>query len=727
MAHYTVLAGNAPVAVAIGDAGATFTNLGTGPLYYGYDEDITETSAGIGTISAGSSAALYGNVYLYVPRSGSRVDVEVAALSVVGSTGTGAGIDVCAYGTAPGFSSVDQSAKIQQAIDAANANYLAGNGPTRVYFSRPGTYPVALRNHPTTTVWAASIWMREGVDLDLSGVTLKLVTNATMPDAVVQQGYIISNVYTPPGNSGTQTGRFTIRNGVLDGNGNNQLTNLTPPGDQFNGALFAALHLNRTKNVLVDGVVAKNVWGTSPAPPVGGTAGAIPGGESFCFMTYRCDGTSFRNCVASGEEITDSATGWNDTYGANTTIDNCTAHHFKYGMGFSSYQVSHTKYVGCWAHSCVQRNGFNLERCDHVTYSACIAGGRLTPMDDPTLVPYGYTTNEMTLGNNQGWSITGGYMVTLDSACQSAYNTTAGVSIDKNSVNWDRVSNRVTVLGTHLHTLGGVADRWDVNVNVNGPNTITSSTFTGTTVSGSKTMTAVAAGTGTIVAGQEITGTGIPFGTTIDKYVSGTSTITMSAAATASGSGVAIVGISDVYVYAKATVSNGIGNQIGMTEAAGNLVKEFGNYGTAAGARFQAGTSAAGTFAFRFFGLRAGGPGLALTSANQAQTQGRIRARTAVTGNYSVALTDDILAVTNSDTTSDTITLPTGSSAGVGATYTIIDEKGGASGHAIVLQGNGAETITNSAGAANTKSLITNFGAWMVYWNGSTWVLTQLQ
>jgi hypothetical protein len=171
-------------------------------------------------------------------------------------------------------------------------------------------------------------------------------------------------------------------------------------------------------------------------------------------------------------------------------------------------------------------------------------------------------------------------------------------------------------------------------------------------------MTAVAAGTGTIVAGQEITGTGIPFGTTIDKYVSGTNTITMSAAATASGSGVAIVGISDVYVYAKATVSNGIGNQIGMTEAAGNLVKEFGNYGTAAGARFQAGSSAAGTFAFRFFGLRAGGPGLALTSANQAQTQGRIRARTAVTGNYSVALTDDILAVTNSDTTSDTITLP---------------------------------------------------------------------
>jgi hypothetical protein len=78
MAHYTVQPGNAPMAVAVGDAGATFTNSGTGTLYYGYDEDITETTSGIGTISAGASAGLYGNVYLYVPRTGSRVDVEVA-------------------------------------------------------------------------------------------------------------------------------------------------------------------------------------------------------------------------------------------------------------------------------------------------------------------------------------------------------------------------------------------------------------------------------------------------------------------------------------------------------------------------------------------------------------------------------------------------------------------------------------------------------------------------
>jgi hypothetical protein len=91
MAHYTVLAGNAPVSVGVGDAGATFTNNGTGPLYYGYDEDITDTTAAIGTIGAGSSAALFGNVYLYVPRGGSRADVEVASLPVVGLCVSSAG------------------------------------------------------------------------------------------------------------------------------------------------------------------------------------------------------------------------------------------------------------------------------------------------------------------------------------------------------------------------------------------------------------------------------------------------------------------------------------------------------------------------------------------------------------------------------------------------------------------------------------------------------------
>jgi hypothetical protein len=75
-----------------------------------------------------------------------------------------------------------------------------------------------------------------------------------------------------------------------------------------------------------------------------------------------------------------------------------------------------------------------------------------------------------------------------------------------------------------------------------GVHTASTGTGTGTLTSGSKTVTSVVESTGIFVIGDAISGTGIPAGTTIVKAVP-SGTLELSAAATASGSGVSLAAV----------------------------------------------------------------------------------------------------------------------------------------------------------------------------------------
>jgi len=97
---------------------------------------------------------------------------------------------------------------------------------------------------------------------------------------------------------------------------------------------------------------------------------------------------------------------------------------------------------------------------------------------------------------------------------------------------------------------------------------------------------------------------------------------------------------------------------------------------------------------------------------------GIVHKRKAVTGDYSVALTDYYLGV---DTTSGavTLTIPLSSTATEGQTFVIKDEGGGATDNAIILARSGEDTFDG----ATSATIESPYGALSLYTNGSKWFI----
>jgi len=97
---------------------------------------------------------------------------------------------------------------------------------------------------------------------------------------------------------------------------------------------------------------------------------------------------------------------------------------------------------------------------------------------------------------------------------------------------------------------------------------------------------------------------------------------------------------------------------------------------------------------------------------------GEISARTAVSANYTILVSDYIVAYT-STSSAFTATLPAAASSNAGQQWIIKDESGGAATHNITVKTNGG-TIDGTSGSTG-KIINTNYGVLRVYSNGSNY------
>lgn len=92
--------------------------------------------------------------------------------------------------------------------------------------------------------------------------------------------------------------------------------------------------------------------------------------------------------------------------------------------------------------------------------------------------------------------------------------------------------------------------------------------------------------------------------------------------------------------------------------------------------------------------------------------------RTAISGNYTLAYDDYYIGVT-SLATAPTITLPKPSIAGIGKSFVIKDETGGAGSTTITI----SQFATDLIDGAATKTITTNYGSVKVLTNGKDWFI----
>lgn len=286
---------------------------------------------------------------------------------------------------------------IQTAIDAANA---AGGGT--VVLSAYTEYLTDLRTIPGQTAYAAGVWMRTNVKLKAArGSVIKLMNGASLPSPTTQ-AQIISTFYTS-----TQS-NITIEDVELDGNG-------------ANNADLDVAHGIYTAHVQGAWIVrckSKNLYGTLPGPP----------GETMHFETGYGRDVHYIDCEADGSGVTDSATGFSADNSFGVSWTGCTAHDLSHGQGFTHWQSAGMRYSGCHAYKCPGASGFNSERSEDIVYAGCVSGGRSPNVGSDTALPW-FTSNQQ-LGNDVGWSISGGKDVALD-GCVATYNN-AGLHIYSN-------------------------------------------------------------------------------------------------------------------------------------------------------------------------------------------------------------------------------------------------------------------------------------------------------
>lgn len=103
-------------------------------------------------------------------------------------------------------------------------------------------------------------------------------------------------------------------------------------------------------------------------------------------------------------------------------------------------------------------------------------------------------------------------------------------------------------------------------------------------------------------------------------------------------------------------------------------------------------------------------------NGNDFVSAGRRVRRNATAASISIAVTDYLIGVTNT-ASPRTLTLPSAITAGVGRTFKIKDESGGAGTNNITVATVGGQTIDGAA----TFVINTNFGAVEIYSNGANW------
>lgn len=97
--------------------------------------------------------------------------------------------------------------------------------------------------------------------------------------------------------------------------------------------------------------------------------------------------------------------------------------------------------------------------------------------------------------------------------------------------------------------------------------------------------------------------------------------------------------------------------------------------------------------------------------------RGQVVSRTAVSGNYSTAVSDYLIGVTSLAVAAN-IGLPRPKNVGVGRIYVVKDESGGAGSTTITVRSEGEETIDG----ATTSTLTTNYQSRSYYTNGANWL-----
>ena len=95
MSQITLLRGQSPQSIAVGDAGAAFTNNGPDIVYYG--GPTVSSASSLGAISVGSTVWLTGSPYLVLDPSAARADLTITPVS--GGAGFLAGLGDVALGT----------------------------------------------------------------------------------------------------------------------------------------------------------------------------------------------------------------------------------------------------------------------------------------------------------------------------------------------------------------------------------------------------------------------------------------------------------------------------------------------------------------------------------------------------------------------------------------------------------------------------------------------------
>lgn len=357
-------------------------------------------------------------------------------------------VDTKDYGlTSPSVSSPELL--IQQACDDAASYAATAAGNPVIVRVTPGSYTGLdihlIPGQSGTVIAAAWFWFKDGVWLDLRGCTFKAKAGLTLPGGATRAHLISSDTpYLRPAAGGVIKTNNRIIGGIIDGNANNQTygAGSTTDGGQ-SPMLQAGIKLGFCQSFRVEGTKVQNVWGNAQGPT----------GEAFHIEAWSCKEGWFVGTEIDGSGATNSATGHSASNCQGIRYMGDIAHNLSHGHGFTHYQCAGLTHAGTHAYLCAAGSGYNSELSHSVTYSGAISGGKsLDVSRDGSVAHWAYPSGQVSLSNDKGWTIQGSSHVTLDAACQSTYNTTAGVHVYTNaSVSPTVVNDNIFINGIHLH------------------------------------------------------------------------------------------------------------------------------------------------------------------------------------------------------------------------------------------------------------------------------------
>lgn len=596
------------------------------------------------------------------------------------------------YNVAAGVTA-EPELRIQEAVIAANADFLAGKGTTEVYVP-PGAYSgMKLHVIPGQTSQAACLYMMNGVSLKFAqGAKFVYAPFEKLP-AGCTGAQFIGNLH-PFTNAGNTTEKIVLEGVDIDCNGANQGEVSLKMGLFFGAAKGCARIRCRVSNL----------YGTASSG----------NGETFHYEDNNCLNCTSFFCEADGSAIANTATGFSADNSVDSAWVNCYSHGMGFAQGFTHWQCSNLSYVACVTAKCGQ-SAFNSERSAHVTYTACIAGGSSAPVGNGNGTNPFFTSGYETLGNENGFRIQGSRHVTIDASCQSMFNTKWGVAL---------TSDAATIVGMP---------------ELSGTTTVNSAEATSVTTAG-------------LVPGMSVKGVGIPEGTVIEE-VKATAILMTNKATTAETRTLTFDTFRscwDVRVFGthRLNTSNNIfvnntaealnGRQIdcvvyantsdtspdAMLLAAWAPLLLLENLGSGSGNRIQyKGSVAALSKVFRLLNQNTGREPLGLNAGDQVSTLGRARHARAVADAATTQETFDDIIYYTTLTGSHVVQLLKASQLADGTEIEVIDTGGNAGPTKKIefAQGSGDPAIVLLAGQALTTAIETAKGFRRLRLLGGTW------